>query len=66
MNVAGSAQSRRNVYTALAISCVALTFVFYVTPEGMQWMMWRDMPLLAFALVGLAVVFTVLRARAGR
>jgi len=57
--------SRRNTFTALAVVCLALTFLVYVTPDGMQWMMWRDSPVLAVALVLLAAVLLVLRRRAG-
>lgn len=66
MTAAPSAQSKRNVYTALGITCLAATFMFFVNQDGMQWMMWRDAPLLALGLVALAVFFFVLRNRAGR
>lgn len=48
-------QKKRNVYLALAITLLGLTFLFYPGTEGMAWMMWRDTPLLAgaMALAGL-------------
>lgn len=51
---------KRNIYLALAVSLFAVTFVFYVTEEGMQWMMWRDSTLLAVVLVAAAAVFGTL------
>jgi uncharacterized membrane protein YccC len=51
---------KRNRYLAVAMSLLAVTFVFYVTEEGMQWMMWRDSTLLAVGLVAAAAVFGAL------
>jgi hypothetical protein len=52
---------RRNIYTALSASLLALTFLFYPNMEGMAWMMWRDATPLALTMAGLAVLFAVLR-----
>jgi hypothetical protein len=38
---------KRNLYLALAVTLLGLTFLFYPGTEGMAWMMWRDAPLLA-------------------
>jgi len=56
--------SRQNLYTALAVVSIVSTFVFSVDGEGMSWLMWRDAPVLAAALVLLGVTFLVLRRRA--
>lgn len=50
---------RRNLLLALAITLIALTFLFYPGTDGMAWMMWRDAPLLAgtMAAIGLACGF---------
>jgi hypothetical protein len=55
MSVRSDPQRRRNLYLALAITLLALTFLFYPGTGGMAWMMWRDAPVLAgtLALVGL-------------
>jgi uncharacterized membrane protein YccC len=55
MSVRSDPQRRRNLYLALAITLLALTFLFYPGTEGMAWMMWRDAPALAgaLALVGI-------------
>jgi len=61
MQMVRSANTRkRNIYLALAVSLLAVTFVFYVTEEGMQWMMWRDSTLLAIGLVAAAALFGML------
>ena len=52
-----SALGRRNAYLALAISLLAATFLFYPSQEGMQWLMWRDTPVLAGALALAAAWF---------
>lgn len=57
---------RRNIYTALALSLVAVTFFFYPDEGGMAWMMWRDAPALALLLVALGVVCAVLAWRTTR
>jgi hypothetical protein len=49
----------RNRYSALAALLLALTFLFYPSEEGMAWMMWRDAPVLAAALVVGAGFFIV-------
>ena len=43
-------RKKRNLYLALAITLLGLTFLFYPGTEGMAWMMWRDAPLLAGAM----------------
>lgn len=48
---------RRNRYTALMASLAASTFLFYPSQTGMAWMMWRDTPLLATALMAGAAYF---------
>jgi hypothetical protein len=48
---------RRNLYTALMASLAASTFLFYPSQSGMAWMMWRDTPLLAIALMAGAAFF---------
>jgi hypothetical protein len=42
---------KRNLYLALAVSLLAMTFLFYADEGGMTWMMWRDSPWVAVALV---------------
>jgi hypothetical protein len=42
---------RRNIYLALAFVLAASTFLFYADEGGMPWMMWRDAPWLAGALI---------------
>jgi uncharacterized membrane protein YccC len=50
---------KKNLYLALTITLLALTFVFYPGTEGMAWMMWRDAPLLASALAAAAAIFAI-------
>jgi hypothetical protein len=57
---------KRNLYTALSLSFIAPTFLFYVTDKGMEWMMWRDTPLLAVTLAAVGLTFAVLRIRTPR
>jgi peptidoglycan/LPS O-acetylase OafA/YrhL len=57
---------RRNTLTATAICLLAGTVVFFKNQEGIQWFMWRDAPLLAVALVVLALVCAGLAHRAPR
>jgi len=49
----------RNRNVAAAMVLIALTFLFYPSEEGMAWMMWRDAPVLAAALVAGAAFFIV-------
>jgi hypothetical protein len=57
---------KRNLYTALSLSFIAPTFLFYETDKGMEWMMWRDTPLLAVTLAAVGLTFAVLRIRTPR
>jgi di/tricarboxylate transporter len=57
---------KRNIYTALALSLVAVTFLFYPDEEGMAWMMWRDAPALALLLLAAGVLCAVLAWRTTR
>jgi hypothetical protein len=57
---------QRNRLTAIAICCMAATFVFYKNQAGVQWFPWRDAPLLAIALATVALVCALLAWRARR
>jgi hypothetical protein len=54
---------RRNVLTAAALFLTMLTFVPYVGEQRMVWMMWRDAPLLAVALIAVVIVLVVAMVR---
>ena len=51
---------RRNLFLALGITLLGLTFLFYPGSTGMAWMMWRDAPLLASGMAAAGVVLLVL------
>ena len=55
--------ARRNVFTALALVCVSITFVPYVQEERIGWFMWRDAPLLGAAFIAVAALFVYLGRR---
>ena len=42
---------RRNTLFAASVTLIALSFLFYADEGGLPWMMWRDSPEVAVALV---------------
>lgn len=63
---ANPSNRKRNVYLAVALTLIAMSFLFAPGEGGMLWMMWRDAPWLAVPLMILAAVFLVLWRRASR
>jgi len=59
LQTSDSSLRSRNRNVAAAMVLIALTFLFYPSEEGMAWMMWRDAPVLAAALVAGAAFFIV-------
>jgi hypothetical protein len=48
------------VFTALAFSFMAATFLFFLNENGMVWLMWRDTTWLAILLTLAALLCAVL------
>jgi len=59
-NVATQNLRRRNLFLALGITLLGLTFFFYPGTTGMAWMMWRDAPLMAAGMAAAGIVLLVL------
>jgi hypothetical protein len=57
---------RRNRLTAIAVCLIAATFVFSRNQLGVQWFAWRDAPIPAAAVVGVALLLAALAWRSGR
>lgn len=57
---------KRNLLMAGVVTLVALSFLFAPGEEGMLWLMWRDAPWLAAALLALAAVLLVVWRRTPR
>jgi hypothetical protein len=51
---------RRNSLFAASVTLIALSFLFYADEGGLPWMMWRDSPGVAVALVLAGSIFGVL------
>ncbi|MCI0432937.1 MAG: hypothetical protein L0271_04710 [Gemmatimonadetes bacterium] len=60
MRVDSNNLRKRNLYLALGITLLALTFLFYPGTSGMAWMMWRDTPLLAAGMAAAGLVLLAL------
>ena len=51
---------RRNGLFAASVTLIALSFLFYADEGGLPWMMWRDSPGIAVALVVAGLICGVL------
>ena len=57
---------KRNLLMGAAVTLIGLTFLFAPGEEGMLWLMWRDAPWLAAALLAVAVVLLIVWRRTPR
>lgn len=57
---------KRNLLMGAAVTLIGLSFLFAPGEEGMLWLMWRDAPWLAAALLAVAVVLLIVWRRTPR
>lgn len=66
MELVNANTRKRNLLMGAAVTLIGLTFLFAPGEEGMLWLMWRDAPWLAAALLAVAVVLLIVWRRTPR